>query len=158
MDELNIVVLAGPNGAGKSTIAKKIVCDRLGILHYVNADTLARGLSQFDSESMALKAGRIMLDHLHELAQQRISFGFETTLAGKTYSRWLADCRKEGYLFHLVFLWLPSADMAIDRVKDRVLRGGHAIPEDTIRRRYKAGEPEEFLSPIRAVDRCFSVL
>ena len=139
MDALNIVVLAGPNGAGKSTTAKKVVRDQLGILHYVNADTLARGLSEFASEDMAIKAGRIMLEHLHELARSKVDFGLETTLAGKSYARMIDDWKKQGYLFNLIFLWLPSAEMALSRVKDRVRRGGHNIPEDTVRRRYEAG-------------------
>jgi predicted ABC-type ATPase len=139
MDALNIVVLAGPNGAGKSTTAKKVVRDRLGIVHYVNADTLARGLSEFASETMAFKAARIMLEHLRDLARDKVDFALETTLSGKTYAPWIAELKKQGYLFNLIYLWLPSADMAVDRVKDRVRRGGHDIPEDTIRRRYEGG-------------------
>ena len=108
-------------------------------MHYVNADTLARGLSEFASESMAFKAGRIMLEHPRDLARQKVDFAFETTLAGKTYAPWIGDLKKEGYLFNLIYLWLPSADMAIDRVKDRVRRGGHDIPEETIRSRYEGG-------------------
>lgn len=139
MEAPNLVVLAGPNGAGKSTTAKKVVRDRLGIVHYVNADTLACGLSEFDSESMALKAGRIMLDHLHDLARQRLDFGFETTLAGKAFASWIGELKQQGYVFNLIFLWLPSADLAVSRVQDRVRRGGHSIPEETIRRRYERG-------------------
>jgi predicted ABC-type ATPase len=139
MDALNVVVLAGPNGAGKSTTAKKVIRDQLGIHHYVNADTLARGLSEFASENMAIKAGRIMLEHLHDLARQKVDFGFETTLSGKSYARMIDDWKKQGYIFHLIYLWLPSAEMALDRVKDRVRRGGHNIPEETVRRRYEAG-------------------
>ena len=106
-------MLAGPNGAGKSTTAKEAIRDRLGIVHYVNADTLARGVSEFDSESMAIKAGRIMLEHLHDLAKQRVDFAFETTLAGKAFASWIAELKQQGYIFHLIFLWLPSADMAV---------------------------------------------
>src|SRR4051794_14192279 len=99
MEALNLVVIAGPNGAGKSTTAQKTVHDRLGIVHYVNADTLARGLSAFASESMAIKAGRIMLEHLHDLAKERIDFGFETTLAGKAFAPWIKELKTKGYYF-----------------------------------------------------------
>lgn len=139
METPNVVVLGGPNGAGKSTIAKKAIRDGLGVLHYVNADTLGRGLSEFDSESMALKAGRIMLEHLKDLAKQRTDFAFETTLASKTFAPWIRTLKEAGYKFHLLYLWLPSPDMAVDRVSDRVQRGGHNIPEETIRRRYQRG-------------------
>jgi predicted ABC-type ATPase len=139
MDVPNIVLLAGPNGAGKSTTAKNVIRDSLGIVHYVNADALARGLSEFAAESMAFKAARIMLEHLHDLARERVDFALETTLSGKTYAPWIGELKKQGFLFSLFFLWLPSADMAIDRVKDRVRRGGHDIPEETIRRRYEGG-------------------
>src|SRR2546426_6361256 len=104
----NVVILGGPNGAGKSTISKKLFPGALKIEHYVNADEIAHGLSAFRSEEMAIKAGKIMLEHLHELGKSKVSFGFETTLAGRTFGPWIDELRRSGYVFHLFFLWLPS--------------------------------------------------
>jgi predicted ABC-type ATPase len=135
----NVVVLAGPNGAGKSTSAPSILKDALGVDEFVNADVIARGLSGFEPERAAMAAGRIMLARLRELALQRSSFAFETTLASRSFAAWLAERLLTGYQFHLVFLWLPSPDIAVARVAARVREGGHDVPEETIRRRYEAG-------------------
>ena len=139
MDAPNVIVLAGPNGAGKSTISNSLIREQFGCAHYVNADTIARGLSAFNVEAMAIKAGRIMLQHLHELAAAKEDFAFETTLASKTFARWIAQLKANGYRFHLIYLWLSSAEVAINRVKSRVAEGGHSIPDETIRRRYERG-------------------
>jgi predicted ABC-type ATPase len=139
MDHPNVVIIAGPNGAGKSTLSESLLKGTLGIRHYVNADTLARGLSAFNFDEMALKAGKIMLEHLHDLAEDRTNFAFETTLASRTFAPWIAELKKTGYRFHLFFVWVPSADVSISRVRGRVLLGGHGIPQDTIRRRYQRG-------------------
>jgi predicted ABC-type ATPase len=135
----NVVVLAGPNGAGKTTAASGILKDVLEVDEFVNADVIAQGLSGFDPEGAALAAGRIMLARLRELARQRKSFAFETTLASRTFAPWLAELMQSGYQFHLVFLWLPTADLAVARVAARVQEGGHDVSEETIRRRYEAG-------------------
>src|SRR5262245_17138570 len=136
MDHPNVVILAGPNGAGKSTLAEPLLAQTLGIRHYVNADTLARGLSAFNFDEMAVKAGKIMLAHLHDLGEQRVNFAFETTLASRTFAPWIRELKRTGYHFHLFFLWLPSPEVSITRVRRRVMLGGHGVPEDTIRRRY----------------------
>jgi predicted ABC-type ATPase len=133
------VVLAGPNGAGKSTSAPLLLRGTLGVSEFVNADVIARGLSGFKPEGAALAAGRVMLARLRELARGRESFAFETTMASRLLARWLAGLIAKGYRFRLVFLWLPSADMALARVAERVRMGGHAVPEETIRRRYDVG-------------------
>lgn len=135
----SVIVLAGPNGAGKTTAAPALLRGTLGVVEFVNADTIAQGLSGFDPERAAIPAGRAMLRRIGELARQRSSFAFETTLASRTFAPWLAQLTATGYRFHLVFLWLPSADFAVDRVADRVRLGGHSVPEATIRRRYAAG-------------------
>ena len=135
MDNPNVVIIAGPNGAGKTTVSKELLSGELEIRHYVNADTIARGLSDFHSEDMAIKAGKIMLEHLHELAIERINFAFETMLASRSFAPWNAGLKKEGYLFHLFFIWVPSSDVSVERVKARVRAGGHSVPEETIRRR-----------------------
>lgn len=134
-----VIVIAGPNGAGKSTLAPHLLRDKLGILEYVNADTIAQGLSAFAPETAAIEAGRVMLHRLNELSQQSRDFAFETTLASRFYSKWLNKRQTTGYHIHLVFLWLNSPDLAIQRVAERVRAGGHNIPEGTIRRRYDRG-------------------
>ncbi|MGP0066161.1 MAG: AAA family ATPase [Isosphaeraceae bacterium] len=140
----SLVVLAGPNGAGKSTAAPLILKETLGIAEFVNADVIARGLSGFEPERAALAAGRIMLARLRDLARHRVSFAFETTLASRTFAPWIADLIRSGYQFHIVFLWLPSADLAVARVAARVQEGGQDVPEETIRRRYEAGVSNYF--------------
>jgi predicted ABC-type ATPase len=111
----------------------------LAVTEFVNADVIARGLSAFDPDRAAMAAGRVMQARLDELARQRESFAFETTLASRSFAPWLRDLRASGYAAHLFFLWLSSADLAVQRVADRVRSGGHDVPADTIRRRYRAG-------------------
>jgi predicted ABC-type ATPase len=134
-----VIVIAGPNGAGKTTLAPFLLRDKLGVLEYVNADPIALGLSGFDPGSVAFQAGRVMLHRLRELASQRRTFAFESTLAAKSYSGWIKKLRDEGYELQLMFLWLRSADLAVQRVRERVRAGGHDVPEDVVRRRYAAG-------------------
>lgn len=134
-----VVVLAGPNGAGKSTSAAELLQGVLQVDEFVNADTIAQGLSAFAQDRVAFQAGRIMRKRLRELAAARVSFGFETTLASRSYAPWLRQLQASGYEVHLLFLWLPTADMAVARVADRVRLGGHDVPEPTIRRRHAAG-------------------
>jgi len=131
-----VVVIAGPNGAGKSTTAPAILRDALKVHEFVNADTIAAGLSAFSPESVALAAGRIMLDRVHELAREGRDFAFETTLASRTFAPWLRGLQANGYKFHLVYLCLPTVELAVARVAERVRRGGHAVSEGVIRRRY----------------------
>ncbi len=135
----HLVVLSGPNGAGKSTAAPALLKGALGVTEFVNPDVIAQGLSAFEPERVALAAGRVMLTRLRDLARQRLDFAFETTLASRRFAPWLAALRSSGYSVHLVFLWLPRADLAVERVAERVRMGGHAVPEATIRRRYGGG-------------------
>lgn len=134
-----VVILAGANGAGKSTVAPALLQGALTVDEFVNADVIARGLSAFDPESAAVAAGRVMLARLRALAEQRVSFAFETTLASRSFAPWLRDLRASGYAVHLFFLWLSSSDLALGRVADRVRAGGHNVPADIVRRRYRAG-------------------
>jgi len=136
---LNIIIVAGPNGAGKTTAAADILVGALAVHEFVNADIIAKGLSSFQPESVAFDAGRMMLQRLHHLTAQRANVAFETTLASRTFASWIKTLTPNGYEFRLVFIWLPSADMAVERVRKRVLEGGHHVPEDVIRRRYEAG-------------------
>jgi predicted ABC-type ATPase len=111
----------------------------LRVNEFVNADVIAQGLSAFHPEGAAIEAGRVMLTRLKELAGARANFAFETTLASKSFAQWIKRLCAEGYEFHLVFLYLPSAELAIERVADRVRAGGHHVPEDVVRRRYLGG-------------------
>jgi predicted ABC-type ATPase len=134
-----VIIIAGPNGAGKSTVAEKLLNGPLRVRHYVNADVIALGLSQFNSDEMAIAAGKIMLTRLRELAASRESFAFETTLASRSFAPWIRSLVEDGYRFQLFYLWLPSPEVAIKRVGKRVLAGGHGIPHEVVRRRYYGG-------------------
>jgi predicted ABC-type ATPase len=134
-----VAVIAGPNGAGKSTTAPGLLAGVLGITEFVNADVIAQGLSAFDPEGAAIDAGRVMLTRLKALATSRANFAFETTLASRTFAPWIARLCDSGYEFHLVFLYLPSPEMALERVADRVRAGGHHVPGEVVRRRYVGG-------------------
>ncbi len=134
-----LVVIAGPNGAGKSTIAPALLREQFEIREFVNADVIAHGLSAFEPDSVAITAGRAMLRRLRELADARADFAFETTLASRSFAPWIAEQKRRGYTFELVFVWLSEVSLAIDRVNMRVAAGGHAVPEDTVRRRYERG-------------------
>lgn len=130
-------MLAGPNGAGKTTSSRSLLAGALKVTTFVNADIIAQGLAGFDPESAAWEASRIMLERLDELAEQRQDFAFETTLAARSYARRISDWRSLGYCFQLYYFWLPSADLAVQRVADRVQQGGHNVPEETVRHRYR---------------------
>jgi len=132
-------IIAGPNGAGKTTFADAFLPEEALCLNYVNADLIAKGLSPFNPESVAFEAGKLLLKKINDLANKRESFAFETTLSGSNYIHHIEKWRKEGYEVILFFLKLPSEEMAINRVKLRVAEGGHNVPEDVIRRRYRKG-------------------
>ncbi len=122
-EQPQVIMIAGPNGAGKTTLAPFLLRDTLGVLEYVNADPIALGLSGFDPASVAFEAGRVMLRRLHELSAQRKTFAFETTLAAKSYAGWIQKLRSNGYKFQLLFLWLRSPDLAVQRVRHWLIRG-----------------------------------
>ena len=149
---LNVIVIAGPNGAGKSTLAPALLRDTLGIFEYVNADTIAEGLSAFAPEDASLDAGRVMLERLNELADARKDFAFETTLASRFYAGWLQKLKADGFRASMIFLWLRDAEFALERVNERVRLGGHPIPEETIFRRYERGLKNLFELYIPIVD------
>lgn len=134
-----IVIISGPNGAGKTTFAREFLPHEANCPDFINADLIAAGLSPFRPELVALRAGRLMLEEIHEKVRNNKSFAFETTLSGRTYVKLLRECRNKGYHILLVFLSLPAADMAVARVAARVTQGGHNVPENDIRRRFTAG-------------------
>ena len=139
MKEKVIYIIAGCNGAGKTTASFTILPEILDCKEFVNADEIAKGLSPFQPEKVAFEAGRIMLDRINVLLQSDESFAFETTLATRTYKQKLIDAAANGFSIKLLFFWLPSIEMAIDRVAIRVSEGGHNIPSNIIARRYQRG-------------------
>ena len=135
----NLYIISGCNGAGKTTASFTVLPDILNCKEFLNADEIAKGLSPFQPEKVAIEAGRIMLSRIKNLLELKVDFAFETTLASKTYASFVLDAQDKGYSVTLLYFWLNSPDLAVERVKSRVLSGGHHIPEDTIRRRYASG-------------------
>jgi predicted ABC-type ATPase len=136
MSSKNVYIIAGPNGSGKSTFAEKFLPDYAKCPNFINADLIAKGLSPFSPRTAALKAGKLVLAQIHEFAKKGIDFGFETTLSGKLYVKLFKKLREDDYQLHLFFLWLPSPQLAIERIKERVREGGHDVPIRDIRRRF----------------------
>lgn len=134
-----IIIISGPNGAGKTTFAEEFLPQEAGCPIFVNADLIAAGISPFAPERVAFKAGRLMLEEIHEHVQRKESFAFETTLSGRSYAQMIPEWRTGGFMVKLFFLRLASAELAIARVQQRVREGGHNVPEATIRRRFSAG-------------------
>jgi predicted ABC-type ATPase len=133
------IVIARPNGAGKTTFAREYLPKTAGVLHFVNADLLAAGLSPLRPEAAALAAGRLFLSELDRLAKSRADFAFETTLSGLVYLARLRRWKTEGYRVEIVFLRLPSARLALKRVATRVKQGGHNVPSADVIRRFERG-------------------
>ncbi len=134
-----IHIFGGPNGAGKSTFAREYLLQEAGCPVFINADLIAAGLSPFQPERMAVKAGKIMLEMVKERTERRGSFAFESTLSGLSWAREIPAWRRLGFQVELVFLSLPSAEFAMERVAYRVRQGGHSIPEEVVRRRFESG-------------------
>lgn len=139
MDKPQCYIIAGANGAGKSTTAQVLLPEFLHCNEFVNADAIAAGLSPFNVESVALQAGRLMLERMSYLADKQLSFAFETTLASRSFVPFIKKLQANGYEVNLIFLYLDHVELAIERVQGRVRMGGHAIPTHVIRRRYVSG-------------------
>jgi predicted ABC-type ATPase len=140
----DVVVLGGPNGAGKSTAAPRLLRGPLRVDEFVNADTLAQGLSAFRPQDVAVEAGRITLQRLSALEAQRKSFAFESTLASQGLARRLDRLKQSGYRVHILYLWLPTVELALARVAARVRTGGHDVPAEAVRRRFERGRHNFF--------------
>lgn len=140
MTKSKIIIIAGPNGAGKTTFAREFLPHEASCPVFVNADLIAAGLSPFAPERAAIQAGRLTLAAIAQHVTKRESFAFETTLSGKGYARQIPVWRQLGYKVELFFLSLPTAEIAVERVAQRVRQSGHDIPEATIRRRFDAGK------------------
>ena len=134
-----ILIIAGPNGAGKSTFATEFLPREASCPIFVNADLISAGLSPFRPDLVAVRAGRIMLSRIHEHVARGESFAFETALSGRSYAKFIPRWQRLGYRVTLFFLRLPTAEAAVARVRQRVIEGGHAVPEQVVRRRFHAG-------------------
>lgn len=139
MPSPKLFIIAGCNGAGKTTASYSVLPELLGCKEFVNADEIARGLSPFNPESVAIEAGKLMLQRIKLLMIERKTFAIETTLATKSYTNTIKKAKELGYTVILLFFWLPSPEMAAERVVKRVSEGGHDIPTDVIYRRYWGG-------------------
>ena len=132
-----IYVIAGPNGAGKTTFAREFLPHYADCKRFINADLIAQGMSPFSPDAAAFRAGRLMLEEIERYANLRETFGFETTLSGLGYLRLLRGLKSSGYDVHFFFFWVPTVSIALTRVRDRVLRGGHNVSEALVRRRFE---------------------
>ena len=150
-----LYIIAGCNGAGKTTASFTILPEVLNCKEFINADEIAKGLSPFQPENVAMQAGRIMLARMDELLQKGETFAFETTLATKSYKQKIEWAQANGYEVTLLFFWLRNVTMAKERVAQRVAEGGHSIPSETIERRYHNGIANLFAIYIDMVDICY---
>jgi len=135
----SLYIIAGPNGAGKTTFVRDFLRYDFAVLDFLNADEIARGLSPLAPERAQLEAGRIMLGRVRRFIGEGRDFGMETTLSGRTYRNFFRTARERGYSIHLDFLILPSVEHSIRRVADRVEAGGHNVPDQDLRRRFRVG-------------------
>lgn len=135
----NLYIVSGCNGAGKTTASYTVLPEILECREFVNADEIARGLSPFNAEGVAIEAGRLMLQRIEELLKEDVTFAIETTLATRSYVNLVMRAQRQGYRVNLLYFWLSSPELAMRRVAERVSKGGHDIPEEIIRRRYTAG-------------------
>lgn len=139
MSQPTLYIIAGCNGAGKTTASMSLLPEVLECREFVNADEIAKGLSPFNPEEVAIEAGRLMLRRIDTLLSASQTFAIETTLATKSYRNLVKKAKMLGYRVILLFFWLPSPEMAVERVANRVASGGHNIPDDVVHRRYWAG-------------------
>ncbi len=148
----NLYIIAGCNGAGKTTASYTVLPEILNCKEFINADEIAKGLSPFQPEKVAIQSGRIMLKRIDELLTSKADFAFETTLSSKSYVNTVKEAQEYGYSVTLIYFWLNTVDLAKERVKDRVAEGGHNIPTEVIERRYKLGLENLFKRFIPIVD------
>lgn len=139
MEKPNLYIIAGCNGAGKTTASMTILPEILNCSEFVNADAIAAGLSPFHPELVAIEAGKLMLKRIDFLIETKQNFAVETTLSSKSYLKTIQKAKDQGYEVTLLFFWLNSIGLALERVKIRVSKGGHSIEENVITRRYTRG-------------------
>jgi predicted ABC-type ATPase len=139
MNSPRCIVIAGPNGAGKTTFAREFLPKDAGVVHFVNADLLAAGLSPLKPELAALNAGKLFLGELDRLAKSRRDFAFESTLSGLAYITRIKQWKAAGYRIEIIFLRLASLQLALRRITARVKQGGHDVPRADVLRRFQRG-------------------
>ena len=132
----NLYIVAGPNGVGKTTFAREFLPQYADCRNFINADLIAAGLAPLSPESAAVRAGRLVLEEIERFAKLKVDFAFESTLSGHTYLSLITRLKQQGYRVHIFFLWVPTASVAVLRVRDRVSKGGHDVPEQDVIRRY----------------------
>src|SRR3989338_5565047 len=132
------IVIAGPNGAGKTTFAREFLPKDAGVVHFVNADLIASGLSPLRPELASLAAGRLLLRELDRLARARLDFAFESTLSGLVYLRRLKRWKAAGYRIEIVYLRLLSPQLGLRRIAARVQQSGHNAPRTDVLRRFNS--------------------
>ena len=132
----SVYIIAGPNGAGKTTFAQRFLPRYADCRNFINADLIAQGLSPFSPQGAVFRAGRLVLQEIRHFARRRADFAFESTLAGTTYLKLIRHLRGQGYAVHIFSLWVRGVELALSRVRDRVLEGGHDVPEADVRRRF----------------------
>ena len=134
-----LYIISGCNGAGKTTASYTMLPEMLDCSEFVNSDEFAKGLSPFNPEKASIQASRYMIMKIRYLLKRQQDFGIETTLATRTLLKTIRLAQEAGYTVTLLYFWLNSPDLAVERVAARVGTGGHDIPEETIRRRYRVG-------------------
>lgn len=131
-----VYIIAGPNGAGKTTFAREFLPKYAGCKTFINADLIAQSVSPLSPEEVAFSAGRLMIEEINSCVKRGETFGFETTLSGRSYMALIRHLKKRAYEVHFFFLWIPTVRLALTRVRTRVLEGGHDVPERVVRRRF----------------------
>jgi predicted ABC-type ATPase len=144
MKKKNVYIIAGPNGSGKTTFAKTFLPEYAECDRFINADLIAQGLSPFSPQQVAIKSGKLVLEQIKEYLVNDVDFGFETTMSGITYLKYFKMLKQKAYKIHIYFLWIPSSQLAIARVRDRVMQGGHNIPVEDIKRRFERSTDKFF--------------
>ena len=132
----NCYIIAGSNGAGKTTFATEFLPHYAACPNFINPDLIARGLSPFDPDVAMLRAGRLVLEGIRESMRRRTDFAFETTLSGRADAPLLTELRQAGYRVNMFYLWIPNPELALERINDRVTKGGHNVPARDVRRRF----------------------
>jgi predicted ABC-type ATPase len=133
------IIVAGPNGAGKTTFARDYLPDIARLIHFVNVDLIAGGISPLRPELAALAAGRLMLRELSRLVEAKAEFAFESTLSGLHYAKRIEEWKNKGYVIEIIYIRLASPQLALSRIASRVRQGGHDIPRADVIRRFKRG-------------------
>lgn len=133
---MELYIIAGPNGVGKTTFAREFLPHYADCKNFVNADLIAQGVAPFSPQAAAFRAGRMMLDEIRSFSKRRESFAFETTLSGRSYLTLIRGVKRKGYKVHLFFLSVENVDVALSRIHQRVMKGGHDVPESAVRRRF----------------------